>query len=641
MKLQKLFEPGQIGTLRLRNRLVCAPMARNYATMEGFVTPRSLDHYETIAKGGVGLIIVEATCIDAPRGKGFHYGLVLDDDRFTEGFGQLAEVIHRHGAKVAVQLHHGGYASPLRTTHMQPVGPSALTLSGYGPCRELTVGEIQEIEGKFASAAGRAKKAGLDALEIHAAHWYLIAQFLSRAFNQRQDQYGGSLENRARFLLEVLRAIREEVGHNFPIWPRINGQEFGVAEGFTLDEAQVLAGMLEQEGADALHVSGRGEGNFLGYHSGNFYDPPGNLAHLAEGVKKAVSIPVIAVGKINLELAEEMLQQGRADLIAMGRNLLVDPELPKKAMEGRFEDIRPCLGCRFCSDVAHTERRGARCQVNATLGREREGEIKPASYRKRIMIIGSGPAGLEAARVAALRGHEVLLYEKNARLGGQMVFAAAPPHKIPIQEFTNYLIRQINKLGVKIELGTEVTPHLVESLKPDVVILAAGATGLIPNIKNITQKHVRKVEEVLQGMPVGEKIAIIGGGLVGCEVADYLSKKGKRVTVLEILPEIPKGRCITVMTRLLDRLRGKGVRILTNVRCREITDTGLVFLDEEGQNQQVEADTVVLAAGSKSNRELYQTVAGLVPETYLAGDCLGPGRIAEAVADGFQIAHSL
>ena len=641
MKLRKLFEPGQIGSLRLKNRLVCAPMARNYATVEGFVTQRSLDHYETIAKGGVGLIIVEATCIDAPRGKGFHYGLVLDDDRFTEGFGRLARVIHQHGAKVAVQLHHGGYASPLRTTHMQPVGPSALTLPGYGPCRELTVAEIQEVEAKFASAAGRAKKAGLDAVEIHAAHWYLIAQFLSRAFNRRQDRYGGSLENRARFLLEVLRAVREEVGDHFPIWPRINGQEFGVAEGFSLDEAQALAGMLERDGADALHVSGRGEGNFLGYHSGNFYDPPGNLAHLAEGVKKVVAIPVIAVGKINLELAEEILQQGKADLIAMGRNLLVDPELPNKAIEGRFEDIRPCLGCRFCSDAAHTERRGARCQVNAALGREREWKIKPAGYRKRVMIIGSGPAGLEAARVVALRGHEVLLYEKNSRLGGQMIFAAAPPHKIPLQEFTNYLIGQIDKLGVKIELDTEVTPHLVESLKPDVVILAAGVTALIPHIKGIGQNNVHRVEEVLEGTPVGEKVAVIGGGLVGCEVADYLSEKGKRVTVLEMLPEIPKGRCITVMTRLLDRLKGKGVRILTNVRCREIMDTGLVFLDGEGQNQHVEADTVVLAAGSKSNRELYQAVSNLVRETYLAGDCVEPGRILEAVADGFHIARSL
>jgi len=222
-----------------------------------------------------------------------------------------------------------------------------------------------------------------------------------------------------------------------------------------------------------------------------------------------------------------------------------------------------------------------------------------------------------------------------------MVLAAAPPHKIPIQEFTNYLIRQIDKLGVKIELGTEVTQRLVESIKPDAVILAAGVTALIPNIKNVAQKNVRKVDEVLQGMPVGEKVAIIGGGLVGCEVADYLSEKGKRVTVLEMLPEIPKGRCITVMTRLLDRLRGRGVKILTNVRCREITDTGLVFLDGEGQNQHVEADTVVLATGSKSNRELYPAVAGLVPETYLAGDCVGPGRIAEAVADGFQIARSL
>ncbi len=641
MKLQKLFEPGKIGSLRIKNRLVCPPMARNFATGEGFVTQRSLDHYETLARGGVGLIIVEATCVESPRGKGFHYGLLLDDDRFMEGFGGLAEAVHRHGAKVAVQLHHGGYASPLRTTHMQPVGPSALTFPGYGACRELHPAEIREIGAKFASAALRAKKAGLDGVEIHGAHWYLIAQFLSRALNRRQDQYGGTLENRARFFLEVLQSIREAVGKDFPVWARINGQEFGVPDGFPVEEAQVLAGMLERGGADAIHVSGRGEGDFLGYHSGNFYDPPGNLAHLAAAVKKQVRIPVIAVGKLSLELAEEILQQGKADLVAMGRNLLADPELPIKAREGRIEDIRPCLGCRFCSDAAHAERRGVRCQVNAALGREREWEVKPAETRKKIMIIGGGPAGMEAGRVAALRGHEVWLYEKNPQLGGQMIFASAPPHKTPIREFIDYLAGQIHKGGVKIELGVEGTPARVKALGPDVVILAAGATPLIPPIEGITRKQVCQAEQVFQGVPVGEKVVVIGGGLVGCEVADYLSERGKIVTILEMLPEIPKGKCIVVMARLLGRLRKKGVEILTGARCREVTDTGLMFLDGDGEKRHLEADTVVLAAGSKSNRELYDSVSSLVAETYVAGDCVEPGQIRDAVADGFQIARSI
>ncbi len=641
MKLRKLFEPGRVGPMEIKNRLVCAPMMRNYGSLEGFVTQRSLDHYESVAKGGVGLIIIEATCIDAPRGKGFHYGLLLDDDRFLESFAKLAEVIHRHGAKVAVQLHHAGPAGPLKTTHMQPVGPSALGLRADGPCRELRVSEIRDIEAKFGSAALRAKKAGLDGVEIHAAHGYLLSSFLSRASNRRQDDYGGNLENRARFLLETLEAIRYSVGSDFPVWPRINGQEFGVPLGFTLQEAVALAGMLERKGADALHVSGRGEGDFLGYHSGNFYDPAGNLAHLAEAVKKTVRIPVISVGKMTLTLAEEMLTQGKADLIAMGRNLLVDPELPKKAMEGRFEDIRPCLSCRYCSDAANAERKGVRCQVNAALGMEGEWGFQKAEKRKKVMIVGGGPAGLEAARVAALRGHEVLLYEKDLNLGGQMAFATVPPYKTSIREFTEYLTGQIKKSGVKVHTGIEVTPDLVANVKPDAVILATGVLPLIPRLEGVTLRKVCQAEEVLQGKSVGERVAIIGGGLVGCELADHLSEKDKKVVILEMLPEIPKGKCITVMIRLLGRLKKKGVEILTGARCQEITDTGLTFLDGEGLKKTLDVDTVILAAGSRSNRALYEPIARLVPETYVIGDCVEPGHIRDAVADGYQIARRL
>lgn len=616
-------------------------MMRNYATADGFVTQTSLDHYESIAMGGVGLIIVEATCVEAPRGKSFHYGLVLDDDRFIEGFSRLAEVVHRHGARVAVQLQHGGCAVPMRTTHMQPVGPSSLTLPLYGACRALTVAEIEEITGRFTRAAIRAQKAGLDGVEIHAAHRYLLAQFLSHTLNQRQDQYGGSLENRARFSLEILASTRNAVGPDFPVWARINGQEFGMEKGFTIEEARGFARMLEQTGADAVHVSGMGVGEFFGYHSGTFYDPPGNLVPLAAAVKEVVGIPVIAVGKISLPLAEEILTQGRADLIAMGRNFLVDPEFPNKAREGRFEDIRPCLQCRLCSDAASVDRKGLRCQVNAMVGREREWALAPAVQRKKILVVGGGPAGMEASRVAAWRGHEVLLYEKGPNLGGQMILAAVPPCKTPIRDFITYLETQIRKLGVKIVLGTNVTPSLVETLKPDIVILATGTFSVIPRIPGIDMKQVRSAEEVLQGAPVGVEVVIIGGGLVGCEVADELSERGKKVTIVEVLPEIPKGKAIQVMTRLLKRLENKKVVILTNTQCREITQTGIIYADQEGRRQNLTADSVVLAAGAKPNRDLYVSISGLIPQTYLVGDCVEPGRIMEAVSDGFQIARDL
>jgi NADPH-dependent 2,4-dienoyl-CoA reductase/sulfur reductase-like enzyme len=354
-----------------------------------------------------------------------------------------------------------------------------------------------------------------------------------------------------------------------------------------------------------------------------------------------VNIPVIAVGKISLQLAEEILTQGRADLIAMGRSFLVDPEFPNKAKEGRFEDIRPCLQCRLCSDAASAERKGLRCQVNAMVGREREWALVSAVQRRRILVVGGGPAGMEAARVAAWRGHEVLLYEQGPKLGGQMILAAIPPCKTPIQDFIRYLETQVRKLGVKIVLETNVTPSLVEKLKPDIVILATGTTSLIPRIPGVDMKHVRTAEEVLQGAPVGEKVVIIGGGLVGCELADELSERGKNVTIVEVLPEIPKGKGIQVMTRLLRRLEKKKVVILTHTQCLEITETAVICMDQNGRKRNRPVDSVVLATGAKPNRDLYVSISNLIPKTYLVGDCVEPGRIMEAVSDGFQIARDL
>ncbi|MFH1481365.1 MAG: NAD(P)/FAD-dependent oxidoreductase, partial [Pseudomonadota bacterium] len=631
LKLQKVFEPTRIGQMELKNRLVCPPMVRDYGTQEGFVTQRSLDHYETMAKGGVGMIILEATCIDSPRGRAIRHQLVLDDDRFIPGFRNLAEVIHRHGAKVAVQLHHGGGATPLAISHMQAVGPSSMDFPGYGFCRGVTKEEIKAIVIKFARGAERAKTAGLDGVEIHGAHWYILSAFLSPALNKRDDAYGGSLENRARFLIEVQQAVRAAVGKDFPVWCRINGHEFGVENGFTIEEARSVAVMLQGAGADAVHVSGWGAGDYTPYHSGLMYDPMGNLLDLAATVKQAVTIPVIAVGKLDLEHAEKALQENKADLVAMGRSLLADPDLPKKAAEGRIEDIRPCLWCRSCSDSYIIGTYGIRCQVNAALGYEGEYKLEPAGKKKTVLVIGAGPGGMEAARVASLRGHQVILYDKAEKVGGQMNLAAVPPSKKPIQEFSNYLTRQVQKLGVKIELGKEVTPSVVGSLNPDVLIMAVGAIPIVPDIVGIEKDHVIQWEDVLKGrVSVGDPVVIIGGGLVGCEVADYLADQGKGVTIVEVLPEIPMGKSLSMMRRLLIRLGKKKVAILTGARCQEITDRGLVILDKEGQRRELHAQTVVVATGFRPNREHYQTMGGLVPETYFIGDCVEPGRIMDA-----------
>ncbi|MFC1916909.1 FAD-dependent oxidoreductase, partial [Chloroflexota bacterium] len=408
-------------------------------------------------------------------------------------------------------------------------------------------------------------------------------------------------------------------------------------------EAKQLSRMLEKAGADALHVSGMGFGDYLGYTTAIMYDPPANLTHLAEAVKKEASIPVIAVGKISLQDGERLLQEGKADLIAIGRSLLTDPDLPNKAAEGKFEDIRPCLWCRVCGDIMlHIKRSGIRCVVNAALGHEREYDITPAERRRRILVIGGGPGGMEAARVAALRGHEVTLCEREPELGGQMLLAALPPCKDPIRDFTNYLIGQIKKSLVHVELGKEVDVSLIKSMKPDVVVLATGGTLLTPRIPGHDSSNVVTAKDVLiRNADLGIKVVVIGGGAIGCETADFLSEDGKEVTVLEMLPEFAITLGSSMRARLLARLARKKVRMMARVNVREISNGGVDIVDSDWQRQSVECDTVVLAIGFEANRSLSEELGHEGIEAYLVGDCVEPRDIMEAVADGFRVARSL
>ena len=475
----KLFEPGQIGPMVIKNRIVMPAMATGTSSKEGFVTRQTKDYYEERARGGAGLIIVEFTCIDFPRGKGALRQLAVDDDKFVPGLTDLAQTIQRHGAKAALQLHHAGNGTRRELTEgLQPVGPSAITRPGSEIPKALTLKEIGDLITRFARAAERAVKAGFDGIEIHGAHSYLIAQFLSSAWNQRKDRYGGPLENRARFLLDIILAVRDKVGKSFPLWCRINGEESGVPGGTTLEEAQDVARMIEEAGCDAISVSAS-ERELTSSRPHFFL--PGWAAHLAAGVKEAVQLPIIGVGRITPELGEHLIEDGKVDFVAMGRALRADPELPNELALRKLNDIRPCIACNACAE--HLRPGGHRlCAVNPALGREREYAITAARKKKRVLIVGGGPAGMEAARVAALRGHDVALWEEGDRLGGKLLMAALPPFKEQITKLVDFLSYQIKKVGVRVELGREVTSAVITKEQPDVMILATGSTPLIPRI---------------------------------------------------------------------------------------------------------------------------------------------------------------
>jgi len=644
VQFKKLFEPTQIGEMQLKNRIVMPPMATIYANEDGSVSQRTIDYYEARARGGVGLIIVEVTAPSLQCTS--PHQLSLGDDKYIPGWRRLIEAVHKHDTKIAVQIQHSTMET--KDGKGMQVGPSPLIVptrvmgvSGEPP-HELTVDEIVERVGWFATAAKRAKKAGFDGVEVHGAHQYLIAAFLSSATNQRKDKYGGSVENKARFLVEVLQAIRKEVGPDYPVWVRLNAQEYGVENGVTIEETKQVVSLAVEAGAQAIHVSGYGAGSSI--TTAPIADTPGFLVPLAEEVKKVTSVPVIAVGRLDLELGEKILEEGKADLIAVGRRLMADPELPNKVAEGRFDEVNPCTGCMECIErlafVRHGE--GTKCAINPAMGREREYEIKPADKVKRVVIVGGGPAGMEAARVAALRGHEVLLFEKESRLGGQLNLAALPPHKGDIIPFINYMVNQVERAGVETKLNTEATPELITESKPDAVVVAVGGNPAIPDITGIDRPNVVTAADVLSGKAqIGQKVVIIGGGMVGSETGHFLAEKGKKVTIIEMLKRMAADMFPMARRRLLDGLRANQVTMLASTKCEEITEGGVTVTTGEGQRQTIQADTVILAAGYMANDDLFKALEGKVPELYCVGDASQVQRIMEATNDGYRVGLSL
>jgi 2,4-dienoyl-CoA reductase-like NADH-dependent reductase (Old Yellow Enzyme family)/thioredoxin reductase len=652
---EHLFTPIRIGKMEVKNRIGLPPMTVGYGTPDANLTDRHRAYYEARAKGGAGLIVTEAAAINANRKYGL-FPLGLYEDAQIPSWAKLADAVHPYGTKVGVQLMDPGPESIQMLTGTQPVGPSAVVGRSHFRSlpRELSTGEVEAVVEDFAQAVRRARDAGLDCVQIHAAHGYaMVGSFLSPFFNKRTDRYGGSLEGRLQMLLEIIAAVRAEVGPDFPLMLRMSGDERRVG-GRTLQETQFIARSLVEAGVDGLEISG-------GAIPTVFYAvvPPQGTelapnANFAKAIKEVVDVPIICVGRINTpRLAEFVIATGRADLVSMGRALNADPEMPNKAAEGRLDEIRPCVGCNEGCISSVMKGLPAGCILNTAAGKESEDFIVPAEQPKRVLVAGGGPAGMEAARVAALRGHDVTLCERRQKLGGQVNLASVAPFKQEISQVVGYLSREVEKAGVKVELGKEVTPSLVVELKPDTVIVATGATPLRPaSIPGIDGEKVVSAWEVLAGRSeaaIAGNVLIIGGGLVACELADFLADTHDNtgamptiVTMLEMQPLMAIQSVYEVRHLLMKRLHEKGVQMINGATVTEIFEDGAAYTTHDGKEESVRgAEYVILAMGSQPLDELSGKLEGRVPEIHVIGDAKEVARILEATAAAAELARQI
>ena len=639
-----LFSTGKIGSLELKNRIIMPPMVTNYATEDGAVTEQYKDYLRERANGGVGLIIVEATYIH-PWGKGFVNNLGVDRDELVPGLRELTEVAHGAEVKIAIQLYHAGRQTSSKTSGYHPIAPSPIPTPGEEEIpREATIEEIQGVVEAFGEGARRAKEAGFDAVEVHGTHGYIINEFLSPYSNKREDEYGKDFEGRLRLALEVLQRIKEKAGNEFPVIYRINGDEC-VEGGITLEVTKRIAKRLEEAGADAFHVTaGVGESSYNSVQP--MAMPRGCKAHLAQGVKQVVNVPIISAGRINHpEVAEEILEQNKADFVAMGRALLCDQEMPNKALEGEIDDIRVCIACnqKCINKLLGAEQEPIGCALNVRTGREAEFPMTKVDKKKKVLIVGAGPAGLEAARVAALRGHRVDLFEKEERIGGQINLISSVPGREEFKEVISYYQSQIPKLGINLVLNHPVSAEEIEGMSPDVVIFATGATPLVPDLPGIDSPQVVRAWDVIRGeCALGERVVVLGGGSVGACTVDSLRKLGKKVTIVEMLEDIaldmePLTRKLFIKELISD---GK-VEIWTGTRISEISEEGILV--ERGWEKILlrDIDNVVLALGATSNKDLIDKLAGKLRNYHVVGDAKKPRKVTEAVEEGFEAAYRI
>lgn len=637
-----LFTPGKIGSLTLKNRIMKAPQSSGMSNMDGTVSERLVRYYRQQAAGGAGMIIVEYAYVDDIGAKSAHCHLGISSNEHIPGLAWLAENIREQGAVPAIQIEHCGRQKFLGT---QPIcAPSAIPWpklwDQYGVQavpHVLTIEEIQDIVHAFGDAALRAKQAGFELVEIHGAHGYLLTNFFSPTTNHRTDLYGGSLENRMRIYVEIVRDVRKKVGPDFPVTIRLSGTDYE-PDGFPIEDTIELAKVLEKEGIDAFHISGGDHHTMIHQVSPMAIDVRHNV-WAAEAIKKVVHVPVIASGSITLpEYAEEIIASGKGDFVGLGRPLWADPEWPLKAMEDRPEDIRPCIRCNEgCLERTFFNFKAITCAVNPTISREGELDLKPAAKPRKIAVVGGGPAGMEAARVCKLRGHEVTLFEEK-ELGGLLHEASVPEFKSDIRPLCKYLITQIEKLGIPVEHKKASAADLAGY---DAVICATGSRPILPGVPGIDKPGVMDALEVLNGARKPEgRIAVIGGGLVGTETALHLAEQGMHTTLVEMLPKIMNGVAATDQLAYSERIAKADMEVCTGTRLVSIGDGEITVSDRTGTHT-IPVDSVIIAIGLKAQDSLYGELCAQGKEAYLVGDAVHPGKIFDAFHTAYRVAWKI